>query len=76
MQDHDLAKWIAGTLHPTAGGASNTLPPLPVTVAGGDYKYSGWVVGVAIKRNGVMRAVVEDDNGRLFIHRAEQLSLE
>lgn len=42
-------------------------------VQGGDYTYFGWVVCVFTKRSGASRCVVEDANGRLFIHRMEQV---
>ena len=46
-----------------------------VEVAGGDYRYWGWVVSVFSKRRkGQVRCVVEDSNGRLFIHNAGQLT--
>jgi hypothetical protein len=48
-------------------------PPMRVTVTGNDYIYQGWLAGLVIKRNGAIRYVVEDDNGRLFIHNAKQL---
>jgi hypothetical protein len=47
--------------------------PTRVVVQGGDYAYTGWLVGMAKKRNGVIRAAVEDENKRLFIHNADQL---
>lgn len=45
-----------------------------VTVTANDYSYEGVVVSVFAKRKGVWRCVVEDGNGRLFIHNAGQLS--
>jgi hypothetical protein len=50
-----------------------TSPPVRVTVTGGDYTYSGTLAAVVIKRSGAIRYVIEDDNGRLFIHNARQL---
>ena len=47
--------------------------PLPVRVVASDYQYDGWIVIGFAKRNGKIRAVVEDPNGRLFIHNAGQL---
>ena len=47
----------------------------PVTVHGGDYKYEGWLVSHFFKRSGAVRFVVEDCNGRLFIHSASQIEL-
>lgn len=48
--------------------------PTPVTVRATDYVYEGWLVAVFTKRRGPqVRAVVEDANGRLFIHNAGQL---
>lgn len=48
--------------------------PVPVVVTANDYSYHGWIVGLAKKRSGVFRGVVEDVNGRLFIHNSSQLS--
>lgn len=47
-----------------------------VTVTASDYAYEGWLSTIVRKRSGAFRAVVEDDNGRLFIHNAGQLSLK
>lgn len=47
--------------------------PLPVTVIANDYRYDGWVVTVFSKRKSSIRCVVEDENGRLFIHNPHQL---
>lgn len=47
--------------------------PVPVRVTASDYAYDGWLVAVFQKRRGGCRAVVEDENGRLFIHNAGQL---
>lgn len=48
--------------------------PLPrVRVWGSDYMYEGDIVAVFTKKRGDVRVVVEDDNGRLFIHNCEQL---
>lgn len=45
-----------------------------VTVIASDYYYEGWLVTVFNKRRkSQVRCVVEDDNGRLFIHNASQL---
>lgn len=44
-----------------------------VYVYGSDYTYIGRVVSVFYKQSGALRCVVEDDNGRLFIHNAQQL---
>lgn len=48
---------------------------MPVTVRGGDYSYEGEVVAVFRKRRGnhEVRLVVEDENGRLFIHNSNQV---
>ena len=48
-------------------------PPHRVTVIARDYSYEGWLVGVVIKRSGTIRYVLEDDNGRLFIHNEKQI---
>jgi len=44
-----------------------------VTKTGGDYSYSGRVVGRLVKKSGAVRWVVEDDRGLLFIFNASQL---
>lgn len=46
-----------------------------VRVKASDYQYDGWIVTVFNKRRiQNVRCVVEDDNGRLFIHNAGQLT--
>jgi hypothetical protein len=50
-----------------------TTPPIRVTVIANDYSYEGWLAGIAIKRSGAVHYIVEDDNGRLFIHNAAQI---
>lgn len=45
-----------------------------VKITASDYQYDGWLVATIIKRKGALRVVVEDENGRLFIHNAGQLS--
>lgn len=46
-----------------------------VLVKASDYQYEGWVVSVFAKRRpGQVRCVVEDNNGRLFIHNAGQIN--
>jgi hypothetical protein len=50
-------------------------PGQPVTVTGGDYSYAGWLNVVFEKRSGAVRCVVEDENGRLFVHNAKQLDV-
>jgi len=48
-----------------------------IEVHGGDYVYQGHIVSVFKKRRrGMVRVVVEDDNGRLFIHNKDQLRFE
>jgi len=49
---------------------------IPVHVKANDYEYDGWLVSAFAKRRGGWRCVVEDINGRLFIHNAAQLSEE
>ena len=46
-----------------------------VAKTGGDYTYRGVVVAVVTKRSGLVRYVVENDDGMLFIFRREQLVL-
>ena len=53
--------------------ASDVFRNVTVVVTGRDYRYEGRLAGVAWKVSGVMRYVVEDDHGRLFIHNADQL---
>ena len=48
-------------------------PPCRLTVIATDYSYEGWLVGVVIKRSCAIRCVVENDNGRLFIHNEKQI---
>ena len=43
-------------------------------VTANDYSYIGRIVSVFTKQRGAIRCVVEDDNGRLFIHNASQIS--
>jgi len=40
-----------------------------------DYAYNGYLVGVIVKRSGAVRAVIEANNWRLFIHNARELEL-
>lgn len=47
----------------------------PRTIRGGDYTYEGYIIQTFVKRRGGTRYVVEDDNGRLFIHNAQQVGL-
>jgi hypothetical protein len=48
--------------------------PLPrVRVQGGDYVYEGWLDAIFPKRSGAVRVVVEDENGRLFVHNTKQI---
>jgi hypothetical protein len=46
----------------------------PVHVKANDYRYDGWLVSAFSKRSGQWRCVVEDDDGRLFIHNAGQIT--
>jgi hypothetical protein len=48
---------------------------ISVHVTGSDYQYDGWLASVFTKRSGTVRYVVEDANGRLFIHNAKQLGV-
>lgn len=43
-----------------------------VSKIGGDYRFDGVVVAVFAKLSGVVRIVVEDDRGLLFIARTDQ----
>lgn len=50
---------------------------LAVTVNGGDYTYKGWLVSAFVKRGSmVWRVVVQDEHGRLFIHRPQQIRVD
>jgi hypothetical protein len=51
-------------------------PQIELMVVANDYSYRGHLVGVAFKRSGVFRYVVEDDNGRLFVHSAVHIGKE
>jgi hypothetical protein len=66
--DHELRSYVYTYI-------DNTCHPVPVRVQGGDYAYDGWLVGLARKRSGVMRGIVEDANGRLFIHNRDQITV-
>lgn len=49
-------------------------PWLKVHVTASDYEYDGWLTSAFTKkRGGGIRYVVEDENGRLFIHNAKQI---
>ena len=58
MTDHDL---LCSPLH------------FSVQVTANDYAYEGFLVSVFYKRTGAIRCVIEDSNGRLFIHNAKQI---
>lgn len=45
-----------------------------VQIKGKDYTYDGWVVAAFNKRSGVVRYVIEDANGRCFIHNVAQIA--
>jgi hypothetical protein len=49
---------------------------LPVIVRGGDYTYEGVPVAIFYKLTGAPRVVVEDINGRLFIHNPGQIEVK
>jgi hypothetical protein len=72
MDDHEIARWIAGTRTP--GGLPGALPVIPVRIyekrSGSRLAltYNGWLVGAAVKRSGQTRIVVEDEDGQLHIH--------
>ncbi len=55
------------TFHPALGYRR-------VRVTAGDYSYDGWLVVTFLKQSGQTRCVVEDDNGRLFIHNPTQVA--
>lgn len=47
----------------------------PVKKRGGDYRFDGEVRAIVVKKSGVVRYVVEDDRGILFIWRADQMEI-
>lgn len=47
--------------------------PVAVCVTANDYSYEGWLVSAFAKRSGAWRCVVEDANGRLFVHNSTHL---
>ena len=55
------------------GWSSMYGDPTPVRVVANDYAYDRWIVSAFAKRGGANRCVVEDANGRLFIHNSKQL---
>jgi hypothetical protein len=50
------------------------LPAIEVAVEAVDYSYAGTLVGIAFKRSGRIRYIVEDLEGRLFVHNASQIN--
>lgn len=66
---------VDGGLQAARQSADLRLRPI-VTVKGGDYEYAGTLVSHFHKLRGGIRYVVEDANGRLFIHNAKQLGKE
>lgn len=62
MTDAELSKLWNGNHEP------------PVRVTANDYAYDGWLVSLFQKRSGQWRGIVEDADGRLFIHNAGQLA--
>jgi len=55
------------------GACAEIDAPVPVHVVANDYACDGWIVAAFEKRGGAKRCVVEDPNGRLFIHNSRQL---
>lgn len=56
------------------GAEAERLMKCRVRVTAGDYSYDGYIASVFLKvKSGAARCVVEDDNGRLFIHSPAQL---
>jgi hypothetical protein len=47
-----------------------------ITVQASDYHYEGRLAGIAVKKSGAIRYVVEDFNRRLFIHNHFQIGVE
>jgi hypothetical protein len=48
---------------------------IPITVKAADYNYEGRLAGVALKRSGAVRYIVEDASRRLFIHNHFQIGV-
>jgi len=46
---------------------------IPISVKSSDYNYDGRLAGLAIKKSGAVRYIVEDENRRLFIHNHLQI---
>lgn len=44
-----------------------------VQKVGGDYQLTGWIVARFLKRNGIVRYVVEDERGMLLIYNRNNL---
>jgi len=58
-----------------AVAASNGPQWRRVLVKANDYSYEGWlVIAFSKRRKTQLRCVVEDENGRLFIHNPSQLT--
>lgn len=49
---------------------------IPIKVSASDYNYDGRLAGIAVKRSGAVRYIVEDQNRRLFIHNHFQIGVE
>ena len=49
---------------------------IAIKVNASDYKYEGRLAGVAVKKSGAVRYIVEDANRRLFIHNHFQIGVE
>lgn len=61
MTDHEVLDLMIDHRHP------------PVRARGIGFEYDGWVIATAIKRSGGLRVIVEDGDGRIFIHNANEL---
>lgn len=56
-----------------ASADRKVAPRVHLVVHGTDYFYTGILVAAFPKLGGAIRYVVEDSNGRLFIHNAKQI---
>jgi hypothetical protein len=52
-----------------------TTEEVRVTVKGRSYVFEGTLAGVAVKKDGKIVYVIEDNNGHLSIHSAKQINV-
>lgn len=68
-----MSRNIANEKIRTPKMAKIRMAPTEVIVKAGDYSYRGYLVVEFEKLSGAVRCVVEDENGRLFIHNPGQV---